>query len=205
MNDGYLGWHCQPGAAADPYSAYFAAFPYSLTVNNSFLLPLFFAIIGFLPALFFFRDSNENYLRKEARIRYFRLFPLICTSCVISFALIKCGFIDFHSYFLATGNEWIRAREDFVYDFGSLVKAIFFESYIHGTQLVSPLWCMGYIFLGSYLVYAFLLMFGRLQRRWPFYVAVAAFSVLFDASLILLSNNRGKNFLSQNFRHAQRL
>lgn len=83
MNDGYIGWHCQPEAAADPYSAYFAVFPYSLTVNTSFALPLFFVIIGFLPALFFFRDSNENYLRKEARIRYFRLFPLVCTSCAM--------------------------------------------------------------------------------------------------------------------------
>ncbi|MBR3721991.1 MAG: acyltransferase family protein [Selenomonadaceae bacterium] len=181
MNDGYIGWHCQPEAAANPYLAYFNAFPYSLTVNTSFRLPLFFAIVGFLPALFLFRDSNVNHLYKEARIRYFRFFPLIFISCVISFSLIKCGLIDFHSYFLATGNEWFRAREDFDYNFFTLIKEIFFYSYIRGTQFVSPLWCMGYIFIGSYLVYAFLLMFGLLRRRWPFYVAVAVFAILYDS------------------------
>lgn len=180
MNEGYIGWHCQPEALSDPYFAYFSAFPYSLTVNNSFRLPLFFTIVGFLPALFFFRDNNVKHILKEVRIRYFRFLPIILTSCIISFTLIKCGIIDFNNYFVATGNEWIRARDDFVYSFPDLIYNIFFESYIHGTQLVAPLWCMGYIFLGSYLVYAFLLMFGGLRRRYLFYLSIGTFIILFD-------------------------
>ena len=41
--NGYIGWKCLPEAALNSYEYYFRWFPYSIIINNSFPLYIFFS------------------------------------------------------------------------------------------------------------------------------------------------------------------
>ena len=65
---GYIGW--ESGVAdADKAAYYFRYFPYSILTNGSFPLYIFFALIGFIPALHFFQTGSADGIRRQAVMR----------------------------------------------------------------------------------------------------------------------------------------
>lgn len=163
--NGYIGWSCMPEAASDPFAYYFKWFPYSILSNNSFPLYIFFALISFLVCYTFLKNKNEDKLKEKILLRYFRFLPLVLISCFVAYLLLTFELCPLQEFYEITGNTWGYARLAESYTFLDMLKIGFFTSFFEGTQLVSPFWCLHYIFLGSMLSFVLMLLYTKVDHK----------------------------------------
>lgn len=172
---GYIGWGCSAEASENPFDFYFADFPFSIFTNGSFALYVFMALISFIPAYSFFNTGKTDFIAKQACVRYFRFLPMVFVSCIISALLNRFSLYSFTKFYEATGNSWIHALEISDYSFSSAFYDGLFGGFLHGVQLISSLWCLHYLFLGSILSYSILLLCEKIKNRIPVYVMLCIF------------------------------
>lgn len=163
--DGYIGWKCLPEAALDPFGYYFGWFPYSVVTNNSFPLYIFFALISFIVSYAFLKNNNEDQLKQKIVMRYFRFLPLVLISCFVAYLLLRFGLCPLEELYGITGNTWAYARLEEGYTLLDMLKIGLFTSFFEGTQLVSPFWCLHYIFLGSILSFIMMLLYTKANNK----------------------------------------
>ena len=174
MPFGYIGWEC--GVAEEDKSAfYFAAFPFSIFTNSSFPLYTFFAISSFTLASIYFKNRNSEFIKKQAVKRYVRLMPPVLACTMICYSVAVCGLMFNAQLGELAPSNWSSA---FYKNGVSLLPALIsgiYTAFITGDGYhCSILWCMNIIFLGSYLSYATLLLFGGRSGRWLFYAVIFA-------------------------------
>jgi peptidoglycan/LPS O-acetylase OafA/YrhL len=162
---GYIGWKCLPEAAAAPFEYYFKWFPYSALTNNSFPLYIFFALTSFIVSYTFLKNKNEDKLKQKIVMRYFRFLPLVVIACFVAYLLLAFGLCPLEEFYKITGNTWGYARLEGSYTFLDMLKIGFFTSFFEGTQLVSPFWCLHYIFLGSMLSFVMMLLYTKIDNK----------------------------------------
>ena len=163
--NGYIGWNCLPEAAPDPFAYYFKWFPYSILSNNPFPLYIFFALISFLVCYPFLKNKNEDKLKQKIVMRYFRFLPLVWIACFAAYLLLAFRLCPLQEFYGITGNTWGYARLAESYTFLDMLKIGFFTSFFEGTQLVSPFWCLHYIFLGSMLSFIMMLLYNKVDHK----------------------------------------
>ena len=167
--NGYVGWKCLPEAVLNPVEYYFRWFPYSIFSNNSFPLYIFFALISFVVCYLFLKNKDEEKLKQKIIMRYFRFLPLVLISCLVAYLLLAFGLCPLQEFYDFTGNTWGYARLEESYSFFETLKISFFTAFFKGTQLVSPFWCLQYIFLGSVMTYIMMLLYTRLNNKMFFF------------------------------------
>ena len=163
--NGYVGWACLPEATQQPVDYYFKWFPYSLLTNNSFPLYIFFAIISFIICYLFLKDRDEDKLKQKIIMRYFRFLPIVLVSCFVAYLLLAFNLCPLPEFYDITGNTWGHALIDKTYSFFDMLKISFFISFFKGTNLISPFWCLHYIFLGSILTFIIMLLYSKLNHK----------------------------------------
>ena len=183
--DGFIGWKCLPEAAQNPFDYYFEWFPYSIIVNSSFPLYVFFALISFIVSYTFLKSKNEDKLKQKIVLRYFRFLPLVLSGCLAAYLLLTFKLCPLQEFYNITGNTWGYARLEESYTFPEALKIGFFTSFFEGTQLVSPFWCLHYIFLGSMLSFILMLLYTKIDNK-----------ILFFGSAILMFYFTDKNYLA---------
>lgn len=162
---GFIGWKCLPEAALNPFEYYFEWFPYSILTNNSFPLYIFFALISFIVSYAFLKNKNEDKLKQKIVMRYFRFMPLVFITCFVAYLLLTFKLCPFEEFYNITGNTWGYARLEENYTFLDMLKIGFLTSFFEGTQLVSPFWCLHYIFLGSMLSFVMMLLYTKIDNK----------------------------------------
>lgn len=70
------------------------------------------------------------------------------------------------------------------FSFPSLLYEGLIKAYVIGSQYISVSWVLGYIFIGSFSSYAILVLFGKNEKRTPFYIGLFIFLFVFDQSYI---------------------
>lgn len=185
MIGGYIGWNCLPEAAANPFAYYFAWFPYSILTNNSFPLYIFFALTSFIVSYTFMKNKNQDKLKQKIVMRYFRFLPLVLIACFVAYLLLALKLCPLDTLYRITGNTWGYARLAESYTFLDVLKIGFFTSFFEGTQLVSPFWCLHYIFLGSMLSFILMLLYTKIDNK-----------VFFFGSALLLFYFVDQNYLA---------
>ncbi len=169
MPFGFVGW--SSGVAdADKYKVYFDAFPYSILSNSSFPLYTFFAIISYILATNYFQKRNVESIKKQAIKRYFRFLPPVLITTLICYLIPTCGLAFNAELSKLAPSNWIGV---FYQQEMSLTQAFIsgvYTAFIDGDgSYCSVLWCLNVIFIGSYISYAILLMFGESKARWLVY------------------------------------
>ena len=168
---GYVGWECGI-ADADKSEYYFNNFPFSIFTNSSFPLYSFFALIGFIVATVYFRENNPKVLVKQSVKRYFRLMPPVLACTMICYVFLACGLFFNVELGKIAPSHWSSVFYLDGYSFLSALKSSLYTAFIHGDgYYCSILWCMNIIFIGSYLTYSFLALFGNSKFRFFAYVA----------------------------------
>ena len=163
--DGYIGWKCLPEATLNAFAYYFDRFPYSVITNNSFPLYIFFALTSFIVSYTFLKNKNEDNLKQKIVMRYFRFLPLVLIACFAAYLLLACKLCPLEEFYNITGNTWGLARLEGSYTFLDMLKIGCFTSFFEGTQLVSPFWCLHYIFLGSMLSFIMMLLYTKIDNK----------------------------------------
>jgi peptidoglycan/LPS O-acetylase OafA/YrhL len=149
--------------------------PLYLIVSGDFAVAIFFVLSGIVLSAKFFRTHDERVVAASAVKRYFRLAIPTLGSVLIAYALLRVGAM--HN--LAAGtltSEWWKGFWQFI---PNLKNAIYQGTYgvffTDNTSYNPVLWTMKFELLGSFLVFAMLLLVGRLQNRWAAYAVLAAF------------------------------
>lgn len=168
---GFVGW--ESGVAdADKYGCYFDNFPFSVFTNSSFPLYTFFALIGFIVAMIYFKRGNRQFIVKQSLKRYFRLMPPVLACTMICYAILACGLFFNGELGEIAPSHWSSAFYQGGYSIVAALKSAFYGAFIHGDgYYCSILWCMNIIFIGSYLTYSILALFGNTKFRFLAYVA----------------------------------
>lgn len=174
--DGFVGWNCIP-AESEKTAYYFEHFPYSLLTNGPFVLYTFFALIAFIPAYGYFCNRDKQKILQQARVRYFRLLPATLIACLLSYLISVLGLYTASEAGAVLGNPWLSSVVTEMTLIGVFYEGII-GAFVNGTQYLTVLWCMHYIFLGSYFAYAIILLFGDYKNRLPLYLGLLIFGVL---------------------------
>ena len=162
---GFIGWRCLPKATLNQFEYYFKWFPYSIITNNSFPLYIFFALVSFIVSYTFLKNKNEDKLKQKIVMRYFRFMPLVLSACFVAYLLLTLELCPLQEFYDITGNTWGYARLEESYTLSDMMKIGFFTSFFEGTQLVSPFWCLHYIFLGSLLSFIMMLLYTKINNK----------------------------------------
>jgi hypothetical protein len=118
-------------------------------------------------------------------MRYFRFLPLVLIGCFVAYLLLTFKLCPLEEFYNITGNTWGLARLEESYTFLDMLKIGFFTSFFEGTQLVSPFWCLHYIFLGSMLSFIMMLLYTKVDNK-----------VLFFGSAFLMFYFVDQNYLA---------
>lgn len=173
--DGFVGWNCIP-AEAEKTAYYFQYFPYSLLTNGPFILYTFFALIAFIPAYQYYCNHDKSRIQHQAKVRYFRLVPATLVLCLLSVAFSRLNWYTASMAGAELENPWLSNIVPEMTWLGGVYAGLI-GAFINGSQYVCVLWCMHYIFLGSYFTYAVILLFGDSKNRVPVYAALLIFGV----------------------------
>jgi len=167
---GYTNW----GSGLSPeeqYMVYFRYYPLSLFFRLS-LLPLFYALIAYIPAIKLFRDSDTKFIERQALGRYLRLMPLVLVTAIFSYAFFYFGFSRYQQIYDLIGNHWVIATDGCSgRSWLGAIKNGVWDTFIEmNGKYCSVLWCINDIFVGSYLTYSFLMIFHGVKHRLPVYL-----------------------------------
>lgn len=156
--------------------------PLALAYAGTFAVAIFFVLSGFVLSIGYFQTRDEAIVRKLAMGRYLRLMLPALASVILAYVLIAVGSGQMAaSAGAATGswylNSWVMDADLFA-ALKSGVLDIFVQG---GSPYNSVLWTMKIEFLGSFLVFVFLLLFAKSRYRWVMYagLAIATFNTWF--------------------------
>ena len=153
--------------------------PITLLFAGTLAVAIFFVMSGFVLAIGFFKKGDDEIVKRLAAGRYLRLmipslvtvllahaFILINTNALISQAADLAGSPSF-------ANKWTTRLSLF-----DAVKSGVFDIFVYedAVQLNGVLWTMYIEFVGSFMVFGFLLLFARSRHRWMIYAVLVAFT-----------------------------
>ena len=155
--------------AEERIPAFFAGLPYSIYTNSPFPLHVFFALVALLPTIAFYR-SQQPYpsLQRQAIKRYFRFLLPVGVAILGTSLLHSTGLLDFKSLASLTNSPWCLAIEPKPVTTCILLYQSFIQCYFENcSNILTVMWCMYIIFLGSMLTLALLALFGSSPfRKW---------------------------------------
>ena len=172
--DGYISFGSNY-TAAERIPAFWDGLPYSIYTNSPFPLHIFFALAAVLPTISFFR-SKEPYvsLQRQAIKRYFRFMIPVAAAIIGTSLLHTCGILDFKELAQLNNSPWCLSIEPKAMPWPTLLYHALVQCYFeNGGDILTVMWCMYIIFLGSMLTLALLALFGSSPfRKWLYLASV---------------------------------
>jgi peptidoglycan/LPS O-acetylase OafA/YrhL len=134
-----------------------------------FAVSIFFILSGYVLTYAFFKTGKEEILVSGAVRRYIRLLVPVSFLFLLIYIFVYPGFPG-------------HANTDSIKD---LLSQMFWGVFVHGQYAFVPgqdsytgvLWTMTIEFIGSFIVFSFASLFGKLRNRWVFYIAAIAFFI----------------------------
>lgn len=163
--------------------------PLALVFAGRLAVAVFFVLSGFVLSIGYFQMGDETRVRRMALGRYLRLMLPALASVLIAFSLVSAGTGTLTKETgEITKSTWLEAKWQFE---PNLVDAIHVGTLDIFTQndsvpYNSVLWTMYTEFIGSFIVFIFLIFFAKSKYRWIAYgvLGVATFATWFFAFVI---------------------
>ena len=172
--DGYISFGSNY-TAAERIPAFWDGLPYSIYTNSPFPLHIFFALAAVLPTISFFRSKEPNVsLQRQAIKRYFRFMIPVAAAIIGTSLLHTCGILDFKELAQLNNSPWCLSIEPKAMPWPTLLYHALVQCYFeNGGDILTVMWCMYIIFLGSMLTLALLALFGSSPfRKWLYLASV---------------------------------
>lgn len=142
--------------------------------SGNLAVAVFFVLSGFVLTIAFFKTGRQEVIKKLALKRYPRLMLPALASVLLCLLFIKTGFSFRADAAAVTNSGWLTSWWDV--DTGVLlaIKEAAWSIFVDfDTSKYNPvLWTMSIEFIGSFIVFGFVLLFGNSQRRWLLYAAL---------------------------------
>lgn len=154
--------------------------PINLFYNGQFAVCLFFVLSGYVLSVKMFdkkldNDTFHKLLYSSAIRRYIRLAVPAAVSVLLVYLAIITNTVYLQEIWEATWTDMkmnYYALDTHLY---TVIKAAIYDPFfrIEAHPYNPVLWTMGYELLGSFLVFGFLALFGRMKKRWIVYVLLS--------------------------------
>jgi peptidoglycan/LPS O-acetylase OafA/YrhL len=172
-----------PSTRHFPHEHLIASTPLHLPFAGNFAVCIFFVLSGFVLSNKFFRTNDQSILISSAVRRYFRLMMPAFVSVLLAYLVLRLGLKFNMSSAQLTGAPWLASFWNFPAQLGQGLWEGIYSAFFTNTVIYNPtLWTMKYELYGSFLIFLFLSLFGKLDKRWVFY---AAFCFIFLNSYYL--------------------
>lgn len=158
--------------------------------SGTFAVAIFFVLSGFVLSIAYFKGRKPETVKRMAIKRYPRLMIPALASTLLCFVLIKLGLSHTQAATAITDSWWLGNGWNFVSGFRNALWSGMVGIFVSGGSAYNnPLWTMQIEFIGSFLVFAFLLLFSSSRYRWITYalLAVITFNTWFLAFVIGMS------------------
>ncbi|MBA2611437.1 MAG: acyltransferase [Bacteroidetes bacterium] len=165
------------GEETNSIAKYISISPLNIFYNGDYAVCLFFILSGYVLSYKYISSNNPKILIGYAIKRYFRLLPLIAASVIFCYAAIKLNLINTNSLNLHTGSgNWLTDLFKTDTSFMALIENIFYGILFFGDNQYNPVvWSMKVEFIGSMLLFAFLILNHKIKPKWIlFMIAFAA-------------------------------
>jgi len=149
--------------------------PISIVFSGGFAVLVFFVLSGFVLTIGFFQTKRVDIIKSLASRRYLRLMLPALASIIICFTAMKLGLSNIAGAAAISQSEWLRSAWTFNASFLDALYNGTIGIFIHGASPYNNvLWTMMTEFLGSFLVFGYVLLFANSKYRWIGYVILCA-------------------------------
>lgn len=150
------------------------ASPLELPFAGNFAVCIFFVLSGFVLSLRFFQTRDNSVLASSASRRLFRLMIPAAGSVFLAYFLLRSGLMFLHpATVFSDAPNFLKHYYLFPAHIGQAVFQAIYGVWLGNTDLFSSynsvLWTMHFELFGSFLIFMFLALFGKLPNRWVFY------------------------------------
>lgn len=169
-----------PEQAHFKWDIWYGHSPINLFYNGQFAVCLFFVLSGYVLSNKMFEkeldsETYQKLLHSSAIRRYIRLaIPAAVSVLLVYLAIITNAFYLQEIW----GTTWTDMKKNY-YELDTnvytVIKAAIFDPFFRfEAHPYNPvLWTMSYELLGSFLIFGFLALFGRVKKRWIVYVVLS--------------------------------
>lgn len=159
-----------------PLQLFLYRFPLRVLVGGDAAVYIFFLLSGFVLSTRFFKTQDSSYVVKSAITRYFRLAIPVLASVTIAYLFLQFHVFSNSNIFIWSDVRWLNTFWQFKPELHVMLYQALIGVFINppavtaGPLSYNPiLWTMYYEFFGSFLVFLFLLLFGKAKQRWIIY------------------------------------
>lgn len=155
--------------------AYLPKTPLNILYDGNLSVCIFFILSGYVLTYKFFLTYNNDYIVSGASKRYIRLMVPILFTMFVAYIFMRLSLFN-NTYVAKTtlsANSYSECW-NFSPSFFAMLKQAMYGVFIKNQySYYASLWTMTYEFLGSFLVYGIASTFGRLRKRYIFYIVIA--------------------------------
>lgn len=146
--------------------------PFSVFLSGTFAVSLFFVLSGFVLTVKFFQSGQDIIIRKMAAKRYLRLMLPALFSILFAWLLLTSPLSDARIEVAKIAHSgWLANLWSFPPDlFTALGQGLWGVFSIRDASYNPVLWTIYYEFIGSFIIFVTVLLFGKSQRRWIVYI-----------------------------------
>jgi peptidoglycan/LPS O-acetylase OafA/YrhL len=157
--------------------------PFSALFSGTFAVAIFFVLSGFVLSIGFFQTGKSQIIKSLAIKRYLRLMIPALASILLCYVLMKIGVSHAQSAALITHSGWLDSGWNFTPNLSEAIWSGVVSIFSVGhNPYNNVLWTMTTEFVGSFIVFGFLLLFAHSKYRWIVYCALIV--ILFNTWLI---------------------
>lgn len=146
--------------------------PLNILYDGNLSVCIFFVLSGYVLSYKFFVSKEYEVIVASAVKRYLRLMIPVLFSIFVSYLLMKLFLFKNVQASEITTSVWLGSFFNFRPNFLEMLKqstyGVFFKQQ---TTYNANLWTMNNEFLGSFLVFAWIAFFGKLNKRYVFYLS----------------------------------
>ena len=147
----------------------------------------FFVLSGFVLSHKFFLEKNHAIITESAAKRYVRLVVPVACSVFLAFILMKLSLFYNKQAGNLSGSEWLGEFWRFTPNFMDALNQTFVGAFFSNAfDYNMTLWSIAYELFGSFLVFGFLALFGKMKNRyWAYVFAIIFFFQTYYLAFIL--------------------
>jgi peptidoglycan/LPS O-acetylase OafA/YrhL len=139
---------------------------FNLLYNGDFAVCIFFVLSGFVLSHKFFLQKRHEILVESAVKRYVRLAIPVAFSVILAYVLMKFSLFYNQQAATISGSNWLEGFWKFVPNFLDALNQIFFGAFFSKVfEYNATLWTIAFEFAGSFLIFGFLALFGKMKNR----------------------------------------
>ncbi len=145
--------------------------PIMVFLSGTFAVAIFFVLSGFVLSIGFFTIKKTEIIKKMAAKRYLRLMIPALASIMLCFLALLLGLGHIQEVAALTHSGWLAETWTFNPDFLAAVKGGVIDIFtVSGNSYNNVLWTMQIEFVGSFIVFGFLMLFGKVKYRFIIYI-----------------------------------